>query len=192
MAAVRLSGAAFMIRSFPYWTIPKLNTTNFRVSRRILKKSFVLAGLAIAKKEKVDCLLAIGGGSVLDVAKSIAVGYYYDGDPFDFNLGKAKPSKALPVGSILTIASAGSESSDSCVISDPATKIKRGFNNPINRPLFAIEDPELTYTVSPYQTAVGVTDIMMHSLERYFNASDHYQLADDWALSLCKKRDDCW
>jgi alcohol dehydrogenase YqhD (iron-dependent ADH family) len=150
------------------------------------EKSFVLAGLAIAKKEKVDCLLAIGGGSVLDVAKSIAVGYYYDGDPFDFNFGKAKPSKALPVGSILTIASAGSESSDSCVISDPATKIKRGFNNPINRPLFAIEDPELTYTVSPYQTAVGVTDIMMHSLERYFNASDHYQLADDWALSLCK------
>jgi alcohol dehydrogenase YqhD (iron-dependent ADH family) len=150
------------------------------------EKSFVLSGLAIAKKEKVDCLLAIGGGSVLDVAKSIASGYYYDGDPFDFNLGKAKPSKALPVGSILTIASAGSESSDSCVISDPKTKIKRGFNNPINRPLFVIEDPELTYSVSYYQTAVGVTDIMMHSLERYFNASDSYQLADDWALSLCK------
>jgi alcohol dehydrogenase YqhD (iron-dependent ADH family) len=150
------------------------------------EKSFVLAGLKIARKERVDCLLAIGGGSVLDVCKSIASGFYYDGDPFDFNLGKAKPNKALPVGSILTIASAGSESSDSCVISDPETRIKRGFNNPINRPLFAIEDPELTYSVSPYQTAVGITDIMMHSLERYFNASDEYQLADDWALSLCK------
>lgn len=150
------------------------------------EKSFVLAGLKIAKANKIDAILAIGGGSVLDVAKSIAAGFYYEGDPFDFNLGKVKPSKALPVGSILTIASAGSESSDSCVISDPETKIKKGFNNPINRPLFAIEDPELTYTVSAYQTAVGITDIMMHSLERYFNASDAYQLADDWALTLCK------
>lgn len=149
-------------------------------------KHFVDAGRAIALNEKVDALLAIGGGSVIDVAKAIGVSCFYEGDPFDFNLHKVKPSKTLPLGVILTIAAAGSESSDSCVISDDATKIKQGFNSPVIRPLFAIEDPELTYGVSAYQTAAGITDIMMHSLERYFNASDSNQLADEWALDLCK------
>ncbi len=149
-------------------------------------RRFVLLGRDLARNENVDCVLAIGGGSVIDVAKGIAAGYYYDGDPFDFNLHKAVPKKCLPVGSILTIASAGSESSDSCVISDEEKHIKSGFNTPLNRPLFTIEDPELTYSVSPYQTAVGITDIMMHSLERYFNKSESEMLSDAWALSLCK------
>ena len=149
-------------------------------------KAFAVRGLLLAKDAQVQMILAIGGGSVLDVAKSISVGYFYDGDPFDFNLHKASPTRHLPVGSILTIAAAGSESSDSCVISDNEKHIKSGFNHVLNRPLFAIEDPELTYSVSPYQTACGVTDIMMHSLERYFNASDDNQLADAWALDLCK------
>jgi alcohol dehydrogenase YqhD (iron-dependent ADH family) len=148
-------------------------------------RSFVVMGREIVKKEGCDALLAIGGGSVIDVAKAISVSVFYDGDPFDFNLKKVQPSQHLPVGVILTIASAGSESSDSCVISNNATHIKQGFNNVMVRPLFAIEDPELTYSVSAYQTAAGIADIMMHSLERYFNESDTNQLADDWALDLC-------
>ena len=148
-------------------------------------KRFVSQGVALARQAKVDALLAVGGGSVIDVAKAIGVSFDYEGDPFDFNLYKVKPSKTLPVGVILTIASAGSESSDSCVISDEANHIKQGFNSPLNRPLLAIEDPELTYGVSPYQTAAGIADIMMHSLERYFGASDENQLADDLALDLC-------
>lgn len=149
-------------------------------------RSKVLEGLSLAKKEKVDCLLALGGGSIIDTAKSIGVGYYYEGDPFDFNLHTALPKKSLPVGVISTMASSGSESSDSCVIQDDGTHVKQGFNSPIVRPLFAIEDPELTYTVPAYQTAAGVADIMMHSLERYFGPSDPNQLADEFALDLIK------
>jgi alcohol dehydrogenase len=149
-------------------------------------KSLVVKGVGIARDNHVDGLLAIGGGSVIDVAKSIGVSFFYEGDPFDFNLHKVAPKKTLPVGVILTIASAGSESSNSCVISDYGAHFKQGFNSDLIRPLFAIEDPELTFSVSPYQTAVGIADIMMHSMERYFNASGEYQLSDDWALYLCK------
>lgn len=146
----------------------------------------VFAGIKILKEHPCDLILAVGGGSVIDAAKSMGVGYYYDGDPFDFNLKKAKPSKTIPVGVILTIASAGSEMSNSCVISDDSTGIKLGFNDDLIRPLFALENPELTFTVSSYQTAVGFSDIMMHSLERYFGESDSLQLADEWALDLIK------
>lgn len=144
----------------------------------------VKEGIEKARKIKPDLILAVGGGSVIDASKSISVGYFYEGDPFDFNLKKVVPSKALPVGVVLTIASAGSETSNSCVISNDSTFIKQGFNHDVIRPLFAIEDPELTYTVSPYQTAAGFSDIIMHSLERFFGESDSLQLADDWALDL--------
>ena len=143
-------------------------------------------GLKIAKEIKPDLLLAIGGGSVIDAAKSIAAGYYYDGDPFDFNLHKAKPQKALPIGVILTISAAGSEMSTSCVIQDDKTGIKTGFNSEIIRPLFAIENPELTYGVSKYQTACGVVDIMMHTLERYLQPSSNNEPADGFAEALLK------
>lgn len=149
-------------------------------------KEFSSKGIKLAHKNNVDSILAIGGGSVIDVSKSIGVGFYYDGDPFDFNLHKLVAKKTLPVGVILTIASAGSESSNSCVISDPLLHIKNGFNNDLVRPVFALEDPELTYSVPKNQLAAGVADIMMHSLERFFNPSSEYELADDWALSLCK------
>lgn len=149
-------------------------------------KESVFAGIKILKEHPCDLILAVGGGSVIDAAKSMGVGYYYDGDPFDFNLKKAKPNKTIPVGVILTIASAGSEMSNSCVISDDSTGIKLGFNNDLIRPLFALENPELTFTVSSYQTAVGFSDIMMHSLERYFGESDSLQLADEWALDLIR------
>lgn len=113
-------------------------------------KALVTEGVGIAKHKGADCILAVGGGSVIDTAKAIGVGVYYDGDPFDFNLHKVVPKKSLPVGVILTIASAGSELSNSCVISDDTLQIKQGFNSDLVRPLFAIEDPELTYSVPAY------------------------------------------
>ena len=147
---------------------------------------FVRDGLKVAKEFKPDYLLAIGGGSVIDTAKSIAAGYYYDGDPFDFNLHKCKPTKALPIGVILTISAAGSEMSTSCVIQDDRTGIKMGFNSDLIRPVFAIENPELTYSVSPYQTACGIVDIMMHTLERYMQPSAENEPADGFAESLLR------
>lgn len=146
-----------------------------------------LEGLKIAKENKIDCILAIGGGSVIDSAKLIACGYYYDGNPFDFNLHKLCPKKALPIGVILTIAASGSELSDSCVISDDENKIKQGFNSDIVRPEFAIMNPELTYTVNKYQTGCGIVDIISHSLERYFSKSDDNEVADTLALSIIKE-----
>ncbi len=147
----------------------------------------VYEGLKMARAFKPDALLAVGGGSVIDTAKSIAVGYYYEGDPFDFNLHKLAPKKALPIGVVLTISSAGSELSDSCVISNDALKVKQGFNNDVVRPVFAIENPELTYSVPSYQKAAGISDIMMHSLERYHSASGEYELSDDFALAVIKR-----
>ena len=147
---------------------------------------FVRDALKIAKEFKPDFLLPIGGGSVIDTAKAIACGYYYEGDPFDFNIYKAKPKKALPIGVVLTISAAGSEMSTSCVIQDDKTGIKRGFNSNLIRPVFAVEDPKLTYSVSPYQTACGIVDIMMHTLERYFQPSCENEPADNFAEGLLK------
>ena len=147
---------------------------------------FVRGALKAAKEFKPDFVLAIGGGSAIDTAKSIACGYYYDGDPFDFNMYRAKPKKALPVGTILTISAAGSEMSTSCVIQDDKTGDKRGFNSDLIRPVFAIEDPKLTYSVSPYQTACGIVDIMMHTLERYFQPSCENEPADNFAEGVLK------
>ena len=146
----------------------------------------VMKGIAMVRSFQADALLAVGGGSVIDTAKSIAVSCFYDGDPFDFNLHKAVPKRALPIGVVLTISSAGSELSDSCVISKDEIHIKQGFNYDIVRPAFAIENPELTYSVPTYQKAAGISDIMMHSLERYHCASDEHQLADDFALDIVK------
>ena len=147
-----------------------------------LVKEFVKA----AKEYNPDFLLAIGGGSVIDTAKSVAVGYYYDGNPFDFNTKKAVPTKALPLGVVLTISASGSEMSTSCVIQDDETMIKSGFNSEVIRPMFAIENPELTYSVSPTQTAYGIVDIMMHTMERYFMPSSEIEPADRFAEGLLK------
>ena len=143
-------------------------------------------GIEEARIFTPNLILAIGGGSVVDTAKNIAVGYFYSGDSFDFNLHKVKPKKALPVGVILTIAAAGSELSTSCVIQDDEKQIKQGFNDDIVRPVFAIENPKLTYTVSKVQTAYGIVDIMIHTLERYFNASSGNEPADGFAEALLK------
>ena len=147
---------------------------------------FVIEHLDSIKEFKPDIILAIGGGSVIDTAKLIAVDYYYDGDPFDFNNHKAKPKKALPVGVILTISAAGSEMSTSCVIQNDAQKTKKGFNSELIRPIFAIENPKLTYSVNQYQTACGIVDIMMHTLERYFQPSAENEPADRFAEGVLK------
>ena len=143
-------------------------------------------GIEEARAFAPNLILGIGGGSVMDTAKNIAVGYFYAGDSFDFNLHKAKPKKALPVGVILTIAASGSELSNSCVIQDDEKQIKRGFNDDLIRPVFAIENPKLTYSVSRAQTAYGIVDIMMHTLERYFNGSSDNEPADGFAEALLK------
>ena len=147
---------------------------------------FVVEGLKVAKEFQPDFILAVGGGSVIDTAKLIALDYYYDGDPFDFNNHKAKPTKGLPVGVILTIAAAGSEMSASCVIQNDAEKSKKGFISDLNRPIFAIENPELTYSVDKYQTACGIVDIMMHTIERYFQPSAENEPADGFAETVLK------
>lgn len=146
----------------------------------------VIEGVKLARENKIDALLAIGGGSVIDTAKAISVGYFYDGDPFDFNLHKVKPSKALPLGVILTLSASGSELSNSCVISNDKLGVKQGFNNDLVRPEFAILNPELTYSVDKYQTGCGVVDIISHSLERYFAPSDDINFSDDIALAIIK------
>ena len=137
------------------------------------------------KEYAPDLILAVGGGSVIDTAKSIAVSCYYEGDPFDFNLHKVKPENALPIGVVLTISAAGSEASTSCVMQDDEVEKKNGFNSELVRPIFAIENPELTYSVSPVQTAYGVVDILMHTIERYFSFSNEC-VADHLALALIK------
>lgn len=146
----------------------------------------VKEGVRIVKENKIDFILAVGGGSVIDTAKCIAVNACHDVDVKTFNLHLAEPTKALPIGVVLTISAAGSELSNSCVIQDDETGMKVGFNSDLVRPVFAIEDPVLTYSVSPEQTAYGVVDILMHTLERYFSPSEEYELADEFALGLIK------
>ena len=150
------------------------------------EKDVVEAALKLAHKEEVEMLLAVGGGSVIDTAKSIAVNFFYDGDPMDIHCKRATAVAALPVGVILTIAAAGSELSNSAVLSDPSVPVKSGLRSDLVRPIFALENPELTFGVPPYQTAAGIADMMMHSMERYFNPSFPYQFSDDLALAICK------
>ena len=130
------------------------------------KLSLVKVGVEICKSSDIDMILAVGGGSVIDSAKSIACGTFIDVDPWLISNHTIKPEKALPVGVILTISAAGSELSNSCVISHDELLIKNGFNSDLIRPLFSIMNPELTYTVSKFQTGCGIVDIMMHTLER--------------------------
>jgi alcohol dehydrogenase YqhD (iron-dependent ADH family) len=144
-------------------------------------------GMALARKEKAELVLAIGGGSVIDTAKEIAIGALDDGDHWDFYSGKRTPEKALPVGVILTISAAGSEMSSSAVLTNDRDGSKRGYNTPLHRPLFAICNPELTYTVDQYQTACGIVDILMHTLERYFAPVPETPVTDALALALCRE-----
>lgn len=150
------------------------------------KIDMVRTGSELAKGEKVEMILAVGGGSVIDSSKAIACGTCVDFDPWLFNTHEKIPVKALPVGVILTISAAGSELSNSCVITNSEKMIKNGFNSDLVRPLFAIMNPALTFTVSKYQTACGIVDIMMHTMERYFVDEDSINFTDEIAFGLLK------
>lgn len=138
----------------------------------------VREGIELCRKHKLEMVLAVGGGSVIDSAKAIAVGVPYEGDVWDFYLGKLLPKTKLPVGSVLTIPAAGSEASHSSVITNEDGMLKRPLNMEMNRPSFAIMNPELTFSLPPYQTACGAADIMAHVMERYFTDTNKVDFTD--------------
>lgn len=140
--------------------------------------SLVYQGIDICRKEGIKFILAVGGGSVIDSAKAIAVGVPYDGDVWDFYAGKAKVRKALPVGTVLTIPAAGSEASPSSVITNEDGWYKRGLTTDHIFPKFSILNPEFTYTLPNYQTACGAADIFAHIMERYFTNTRNVELTD--------------
>ncbi|WP_058486663.1 iron-containing alcohol dehydrogenase [Defluviitalea phaphyphila] len=141
------------------------------------RSGLVYEGIDLCKKEKVDFILAVGGGSVIDSAKAIAAGTLYEGDFWDFYEGKPI-EKALPVGTVLTIAAAGSEGSPNSVITNENGMYKRGTKAEVLRPVFSILNPVLSQTVPPYQTACGIVDIMAHLLERYFTTTKDVEVTD--------------
>ena len=141
------------------------------------KSGLVYKGIELVKQEKVDFILAVGGGSVIDSSKAIAAGALYDGDFWDFYSGK-RIEAALPVGTVLTIAAAGSEGSGDSVITKEEGSIKRGSGSDVIRPKFSILNPQLTETLPPYQTAAGITDIMAHLYERYLTNSKDVEVTD--------------
>ena len=149
--------------------------------------SMVRQGIELCLKEHVDFVLAVGGGSVIDSAKCIADGAGNPGvDVWSYFRHEAVPRTALPVGTILTLSASGSEMSASCVITNEENGFKRGFNSTTHRPLFSICNPELTYSVSRYQTGCGTVDIMMHTLERYFTQTRDTMLTDRIAEGILK------
>ena len=149
--------------------------------------SKVREGIELCRNESVDFILAVGGGSVIDSAKAIAYGVCHDGDVWDFYLGKAEPRQMLPVATILTIPAAGSEMSEASVITNEDGDIKLGYSNDMSRPKFAIMNPRRTFTLPPYQTAAGVTDMMMHTMERYFSKDDDMDLTTDLAEAVLRR-----
>lgn len=148
------------------------------------RDSKIYEGISLARRENVDFILAVGGGSVIDSAKGIAVGVPYDGDFWDFYCRKAEIKQAVPVGVVLTIAAAGSEGSGASVVTKEEGLLKRDIGTDLIRPKFAIENPALTCSLPPYQTACGITDIMAHIFERYFTNTPEVEVGDRLCESL--------
>ena len=151
------------------------------------RSGLVREGIALCRKESVDFILAVGGGSVIDSAKAIAFGTLYDGDFADFYFGKdvknqPQVPKALPVGTVLTIAAAGSEGSANSIINLEPGNLKRGATGDVLRPKFSVLNPEITFTLPPFQTACGLTDIFAHIAERYFTPTKEVEITD----ALCE------
>ncbi len=148
--------------------------------------SLVYKGIELVKREGVDFILAVGGGSAIDSAKAIGYGAANEGDVWDFYDRKRVPKACLPIGVVLTIAATGSEMSDSSVITKDEDGIKRGCNSDLCRPVFALLNPELTMTLPDYQTACGCTDILMHTMERYFTSKGNMEITDSIAEGLMR------
>ncbi|MBP1540671.1 MAG: iron-containing alcohol dehydrogenase [Prevotella sp.] len=148
--------------------------------------SKVYEGIELCRKQHVDFILAVGGGSVIDSSKAIGYGVGYEGDVWDFWAGKNTPASCLPIGVVLTIPAAGSEMSSSSVITKDEGLVKRGINSDLCRCRFAVMNPERTYTLPAYQTAAGATDIMMHTMERYFSNYEDMTLTDAISEALLR------
>lgn len=148
--------------------------------------SLVYEGIELCRKEGIDFLLAVGGGSVIDSTKAIGYGVMNGGDVWDFYDYKRTAQACMPIGVILTLAATGSEMSDSSVITKEEGLVKRGYSSDFCRPRFAILNPELTMTLPDYQTACGCTDIMMHTMERYFTNGGNMELTDSMAEALLR------
>ena len=142
------------------------------------RDTLVYEGIELCRREGIDFILSVGGGSTLDSSKAIALGVPYSGDFWDFYSGAARPEAALPVGTVLTIAAAGSEGSGDSVITKEDGGLKRGTGSDLIRPRFSILDPQLTCTLPAYQTACGATDIMAHVFERYFTNTTEVEVTD--------------
>ena len=153
--------------------------------------SLAKRGIELCRQQGIDFILAVGGGSVIDSSKCIAYGVCLDGDVWDIYLGKTKPKEMLPVACVLTIPAAGSEMSEASVITNEDGDVKLGYSNDLSRPRFAIMNPRRTFTLPPYQTAAGVTDIMMHTMERYFNTECDQTLKDEIAEALMRTMKEC-
>lgn len=148
--------------------------------------SKVYENIDLCRKEQVDFILAVGGGSVIDSAKAIAFGVPYAGDVWDFYMGRADAEACLSLAAVLTLPAAGSEMSASTVITNEEGDLKKGYGHNLCRCKFAIMNPERTYTLPAYQTACGVTDIMMHTMERYFSHEDDMSVTDGIAESILR------
>ena len=148
--------------------------------------SLVYEGIELCRKENIGFILAVGGGSVIDSAKAIAMGVPFDGDVWDLYVTRKEVEKVLPVATILTIPAAGSESSNSSVITNEETQLKLGYGSDKIRPAVSIINPELFVTLPEEQLAYGVCDMMSHIMERYFTNTLHTDLIDGLCESTLK------
>lgn len=142
------------------------------------RDTLIYEGIDICRKDNIDFILSVGGGSCIDSSKGIAAGFYYDGDFWDMYERKADVKKALPIGTVLTIAAAGSEGSGASVVTKVDGMLKRDIGSDLVRPRFSILNPELMFTLPAYQTACGATDIMAHIFERYFTNTKEVEVTD--------------
>lgn len=149
------------------------------------RSGLVYEGIELCKKENIDFIMGVGGGSVLDSAKAIAAGAVYDGDFWDFFEGKSI-EKALPLGTIVTIAATGSEASPDTIVTKEEGMYKRAADGNAVRPVFSIMNPELTMTLPAYQTACGITDMMTHVMERYFSNTKDVEITDRLSEAILK------
>ncbi|HKL43167.1 MAG TPA: iron-containing alcohol dehydrogenase [Clostridia bacterium] len=148
--------------------------------------SLVREGIELCRDENVDFILAVGGGSVIDSAKGIAAGFYYDGDVWELYTGEGEFNKCLPIGTVLTLPAAGSESSPGSVVTNEEGLWKKDIGSNELRPIFSILNPELTFTLPEYQTSCGASDMFAHVLERYFTTTENVELTDRMSEGIMK------